>query len=73
MGKGILRFGEIEVKRNKFCRNKTLDVDTEKVLVSNKTYLGEIIYKYFIGYLYNDHKVKPLHIVLPETILPKQF
>ena len=73
MGKGILRFGEIEVKRNKFCWNKTLDVDTEKVLVSNKTYLGEIIYKYFIGYLYNDHKVKPLHIVLPETILPKQF
>ena len=24
-------------------------------------------YKHFIGYLYNDHKVKPLHIVLPKT------
>ena len=24
--------------------------------------------KYFIGYLYNDYKVKPLHIVLPKTI-----
>ena len=24
-------------------------------------------YKYFIGYLYNDHKVKPLHIILPKT------
>ena len=24
-------------------------------------------YKYFIGYLYNDHKVKPLHIMLPKT------
>ena len=23
-------------------------------------------YKYFIGYLYNDHKVKPLHIMLPK-------
>ena len=46
MGKGILRFGEIETKRNKFYRNKTMDVDTEKVLVSNKIYLGEIIYKY---------------------------
>ena len=22
--------------------------------------------KYFIGYLYNDHKVRPLHIMLPE-------
>ena len=24
-------------------------------------------YKYFIGYLYNDHKTKPLHIILPKT------
>ena len=24
-------------------------------------------YKYFIGYLYNDHKVKPLHIMIPTT------
>ena len=23
--------------------------------------------KYFIGYLYNDNKVKPVHIMLPET------
>ena len=27
---------------------------------------GEKNYKYFIGYLYNDHKVKPLHLVLPK-------
>ena len=24
-------------------------------------------YEYFIGYLYNDYKVKPLHIMLPKT------
>ena len=24
-------------------------------------------YKHFIGYLYDDHKVKPLHIVIPKT------
>ena len=24
-------------------------------------------YKYFIGYLCNDDKVKPLHIMLPKT------
>ena len=36
------------------------DVDIEKVLVSNKIYFGEKNYKYFIGYLYNDDKVKPL-------------
>ena len=23
--------------------------------------------KYFIGYLYNDYKVKPLHTVVPKT------
>ena len=37
----------------------------EKVLVSKKVYFDEKNYKYFIGYLYNDHKVKPLHIMLP--------
>ena len=37
------------------------------MLVSNKTSFGEKNYKYFIGYLYNDHKVKPLHIMLPKA------
>ena len=23
-------------------------------------------YKYFIGYSHNDHKIKPLHIMLPK-------
>ena len=43
------------------------DVDIEKVLVPNKISFGEKNYKYFIGYLYNDHKVKPLHMMLPKT------
>ena len=43
------------------------DVDIEKVLLSNKIPFGEKIYKYFIGYLRNDHKIKPLHIMLPKT------
>ena len=42
------------------------DADIEKVLVSNKFSFGEKIYKYFIGYLYNDNKVKPLNIMLPK-------
>ena len=29
--------------------------------------MSEKNYKYFIGYLYIDHKVKPLHIILPKT------
>ena len=39
----------------------------EKVLVSNKIFADEKNYKYFIGYLYNDHKVTPLHVLLPQT------
>ena len=33
----------------------------------NKISSDEKNYKYFIGYLHNDHEVKPLHIILPET------
>ena len=43
------------------------DVDIEKVLVSHKISFGEKNYKYFIGYLYNGNKVKPLNIMLLKT------
>ena len=43
------------------------NVDIGKVLVSSKISSGEKIYKYFIGYLYDDYKVKPLHIMFPKT------
>ena len=43
------------------------DGDNEKVLVSNKISSAQNNYKYFIGYLYNDNKVKPLHIMLLKT------
>ena len=43
------------------------DVYIEKLLVSNKLSFGEKNYKYFIGYLYNGNKVKPLNIMLPKT------
>ena len=37
------------------------------MLLSKKISSDEKNYKYFIGYLYNDHKVKPLHIILSKT------
>ena len=43
------------------------EVDIEKVLVSNKISFGEKNYKYFIGYLHNGNKVKPLTVMLPKT------
>ena len=35
----------------------------EKVLVASKISFGEKNYNYFSGYLYNDHKFKPLHMI----------
>ena len=55
MGKEILTFGNIEIEKNKFYRNKISillnNVHIEKVLVSNKISFGEKIYKYFINSL----------------------
>ena len=62
MGKEILRFGDIEIEKNKFYRSKTLRKywesiekvrDIENVLVSSKNSFCKKIDKYFIGYLYN--------------------
>ena len=45
MSKEIFTFSNIEIEKNKFYRHKTPtflgDVDTEKVLVSNKISFGE--------------------------------
>ena len=53
------------MKKKEFYRHKApiflKDVDIEKIS------FGEKNYKYFIGYSYNDNKVKPLHIMLPKT------
>ena len=38
------------------------DLDTENILVSSKIFSSGKNYKYFIGYLYDDYKIKPLHI-----------
>ena len=45
------------------------NVDTDKVLISNKILFGEKNCKYFIGYLYNNNKVKSLHIMLLKQAL----
>ena len=71
MGKENLSFGNMEMKKSKIYRHRVLfflkDIDDEKVLASNKICLGETNCKYFIGYLSNDNKIRPLHIRLPKT------
>ena len=68
-GKDSLIFRDNEVEKNKFYHTKTSvflkNVD-EKALVFNKIFFDEKNYKYFIGCLYNYHKVKPLHIKFPK-------
>ena len=63
MGKEILTFGDTEIDCNE-APILLIDVDIEKLLVSIKISFGEKSYQYFNGYLYTDHKVKPLHIML---------
>ena len=71
MGKEILAFGAIEIEKNKFYRHKSPIIlkyeGIEKVLVSNKVSFGEKKYRYFFGYLHDDQKVKPLHLMLHKT------
>ena len=68
MGKEILTFGDIEIEKKTFFTAIRLlflkNIDTEKVLASCKIFFSEKNYNYFIDYLYNDNKVKPLHITL---------
>ena len=65
MGKEILTFGKIEIEKKNYRQKASTflrDVNIEKVLVSKKFLLVKKNYKYFIGYMYNNHKVKSLEI-----------
>ena len=70
MGTEILAISNIEIEK-KNHRNKTTNffknVDIEKVLISNKISFSQKSHKYFIGYLYNDHNLNSLHIILPKA------
>ena len=66
MGKETVTSGDIEIEEDKFYHYKSLifweDVDTNNVLASNKIFSGENNFRYFINYLYDDYKIKQLHI-----------
>ena len=66
-------FGDIEIEKDKFYHHGSSiflkDVDIEKVLVSSKISSGEKNYKYFIGYLYNDHKVSHYICILKQALM----
>ena len=71
MGKEILTFSNTGIENNQLQHHKApiflVDVNIEKVLVSNKISFAKKNYKYFIGYLYYGNKVKSLNIMLLKT------
>ena len=71
MAKETIMFGNIETEKQNFlCYKSPIfleDVDIDNVVVSDKISSGKRNYRYFIGYLYDDYKIKPLHIMLPKT------
>ena len=67
MGREIIMFSDIEIETHTFHCYKNPDVDTDNILVSKKISSDEKNYNYFIGYLCDDYKIKPLHVMLPKT------
>ena len=63
MNKEILIFGDNEIDNRNFHNSKYLidinNVDIDKIMISNKFFLGNKGHKYFIGYK-DANKVKPL-------------
>ena len=57
----ILKNVNFIIVKSQFFLN---DVDTDKMLVSNKVFCNEETYKYTIGYKDDDHKIKPFCIIL---------
>ena len=65
MGKRIITFGDNKISKQKFNHYKNLifkkDLDIDNIFSSR-----EKSYKYFIGYMDDDYKIKPLYIMLPK-------
>ena len=68
MEKTIIKFGDIEIGKQKFHQHKRpisiKNIDINKIVVSNKVSFGKKGFKYFIGY--KDAKIRPLCIFLPK-------
>ena len=68
MGKEFITFGDIKIKKKLQQKSHFFkDVNIKKVLVSNMVSSSEKNYKCFIGYLYDEYKIMPLHTMLPKT------
>ena len=71
MGKEILKFGDIKIKKRNFTAIKVLVFEQMWILRKYQYVIRFPLlkkdYKYFIGCLYAYDNVKQLHIALPKT------
>ena len=70
MVKEIKTFGDIEIEKHKFHHYKSLSF--QKIYQKRRLtrlFLKKKNCKYFIGCLFDDYKIKPLHIMIPKTSL----
>ena len=71
MSKKIIAFGDNEIEKRKFrCYknpNFKKELDADNILISKEISSGEKDYKYFIGYVDDDYKIKPVHTMLSKT------
>ena len=69
MEKTIIKFGDIEIQKQKFHQHKgpisIKNVDVDKIVVSNNVSFGKKGFKYFIGHK-DVKKIRPLCIFLPK-------
>ena len=68
MDKIIIKFGDIEIEKQKFHQHKSPiligNIDINKKVLSNKVSFGKKGFKYFIGYK-DAKKIRPYCIFLP--------
>ena len=72
MSKKKINFEDKKIQKSNFYKNKKVikidDIDANKILVSKEEPYGtKNLFKYFIGYNYND-VIRPLCIKLPQMI-----
>ena len=69
MEKTVIKFGNIEIQKQKFDHHKRpisiKNVDINKRFVSDKVSFGKKGFKYFIGYK-DSKKIRPLCIFVPK-------
>ena len=76
MDKTIIKFGDIEIEKQKFHQHKSPisinNIDINKTAVSNKVCFSKKVFKYFIGYK-DAKEIRPFCILLPKMSAYRRY